>query len=130
MVGAESICTDLMIFPSPSVFMTQKIDPTVKIWPGFGEDEEPEKCTILFVMETACTPLSGEPTVDRISSAVLRGVSHEGRFIGRGARNQEQEGNETQELDRFGPSARRNTLILWSVGLYWLSYDIACVLRG
>ena len=33
---------------------------------------------------------------------------------------------ETQELDRFGPSARRNTLLLWSVGLYWLSYDIAC----
>ena len=25
------------------------------------------------------------PTVDRISSAVLRGVSHEGRLIGRGA---------------------------------------------
>ena len=37
---------------------------------------------------------------------------------------------ETQELDRFGPSAQRNTLLLWSVGLYWLSYDIACVLRG
>ena len=31
--------------------------------------------------------------VDRISSVVLRGVSHEGRLIGRGARNQEQEGN-------------------------------------
>ena len=31
--------------------------------------------------------------VDRISSAVLRGVSHEGRLIGRGAHNQEQEGN-------------------------------------
>ena len=31
--------------------------------------------------------------VDRISSAVLRGVSHEGRLIGRGVRNQEQEGN-------------------------------------
>ena len=37
---------------------------------------------------------------------------------------------ETQELDRFGPSARHNTLLLLSVGLYWLSYDIACVLRG
>ena len=32
---------------------------------------------------------------------------------------------ETQELDGFGPSARRNTLLLWSIGLYWLSYDIA-----
>ena len=37
---------------------------------------------------------------------------------------------ETQELDRFGSSALRNTLLLWSVGLYQLSYDIACVLRG
>ena len=37
---------------------------------------------------------------------------------------------ETQELDKFGPSARRNTLLLWSVGLYWRSYDVACVLRG
>ena len=37
---------------------------------------------------------------------------------------------ETQELDRSRPSARRNTLLLWSVGLYWRSYDIACVLRG
>ena len=37
---------------------------------------------------------------------------------------------EIQELDRFGASAQRNTLLMWSVGLYWLSYDIACVLRG
>ena len=31
--------------------------------------------------------------IDRISSAVLREVFHEGRLINRGARNQEQEGN-------------------------------------
>ena len=37
---------------------------------------------------------------------------------------------ETHELDRFGLFARRNTLLLWSVGLYWRSYDITCVLRG
>jgi len=37
---------------------------------------------------------------------------------------------ETHELDRFMPSVRRNTLLLWSVGLYWLSYDVACVWRG
>ena len=37
---------------------------------------------------------------------------------------------ETQELDRFRPSVRRNTLLLWSIGLYWRLYDIACVLRG
>ena len=73
--------------------MTQEIDPIVKIWPGFGEDEELEKCTILFIMETTRTPLSGAPTVDRISLAILQGVSHEGRLIGRGAHNQEQEGN-------------------------------------
>ena len=93
MVGTESICTSLMISPSPSALMTQEIDPTVKIWPGFGEDEEPKKCTILFVMEIAHTPLPGAPTVNRVLSAVLRGVSHEGRLIGKGARNQEQEGN-------------------------------------
>ena len=37
---------------------------------------------------------------------------------------------ETHELDRFRPPVWRNTLLLWSVGLYWLSYDIACVWRG
>ena len=70
--------------------MTQEIDPTVKIWPGFGEDKELEKCTILFVIETARTPLPGAPTIDRISLAVLRGVSHEGRLIGGGARDRNQ----------------------------------------
>ena len=92
-VGAESICTGLMISLSPSALMTQEIDPTIKTWPGFGEEEEPKKCTILFVMETSRTPLPGAPTVDKRCSAVLRGVSHEGRLIDGGARNQEQEGN-------------------------------------
>ena len=55
-VGAESICTGSMISLSPSALMTQEIDPTVKICPDFGEDEEPKKCIILFVMETARTP--------------------------------------------------------------------------
>ena len=36
----------------------------------------------------------------------------------------------THELDRFGPSAQRNTVLMWFVGLYWLSYDIVYVLRG
>ena len=93
MVGAESICTDSMISPSPSALMSQEIDPTIKIWPGFEEDEEHAKRTILFIIETACTPLPGAPADDRILSAVLQGVSHEGRLIDRGARNQEQEGN-------------------------------------
>ena len=73
--------------------MIYEIDPTVKIWPGCGRDKEPTERTILFDIEIARTPLPGVPTVDRISLAVLRGVSHEGRLIGREACNQEQEGN-------------------------------------
>ena len=37
--------------------------------------------------------LSSDITVDRISSAVLQRVYPEGRLIGRGAQDQEQEGN-------------------------------------
>ena len=76
-----------------SALMIQEIDPTVKIWPGYGRDEEPVENIILFYKETTRTPLPGAPTVDRISSAVLRGVSHEGRLIGRDVCNREQEGN-------------------------------------
>ena len=93
MVGVELIYTGLMISPSLSALMTQEIDPTMKTWPDFGKDEEPAKHTILFIMEIARTPLHGTPTIERILSVVLRGVSHEGRLIGRGAHNQEQEGN-------------------------------------
>ena len=92
-VGAERICTGSRSSPTPSALMSHVMDPTVKIWPGCGRDEEPAEKTILFDKETARTPLPGAPTVDRISSAVLRGVSHEGRLIGTGACNQEQEGN-------------------------------------
>ena len=93
MVGAELICIGLKISLSSSALMTQEIDPIVKIWPGSREDKELEKCTISFIMETTRTPLPSAPTVDRISSVVLRGVSHEGRLVDRGARNQEQESN-------------------------------------
>ena len=65
----------------------------MKIWLGYREDEVPAKHTILFDMETTRTPLPGVPTVDKRCSAVLRGVSLEGRLSDRGARNQEQEGN-------------------------------------
>jgi len=41
---------------------------------------------------TGVVDVAAGPPVDRISS-VLRGVSHEGRLIGRDACNQEQEGN-------------------------------------
>ena len=37
---------------------------------------------------------------------------------------------ETHKLDRFRSLVWRNTLLLWSVGLYWLSYNITCVWRG
>ena len=73
--------------------MIHEIDSTVKIWPGYGRDEEPAEKAILFNKETTRTPLSGVPTVDRILSAVFRGVSHEGRLIGREACDQEHEGN-------------------------------------
>ena len=85
MIGTEMICTSSRSSPTPSALMIQEIDPTVKIWPGYGRDEEHAEKTILFDKETACTPLHGAPTVDKISSAVLRGVSHEGKLIGRGA---------------------------------------------
>ena len=64
-------------------------------------------------MDQHAHPLPGAPTVDRISSAVIRGASHEGRLIGGGARNQEPDGDTRcgdNDLDRFGPSDRRNTL--------------------
>ena len=51
--------------------------------------------------------------VDRICSAVHRGASHDGRFVGGDARNQEPDGDtrrKDNDLDRFGPSDRRNTL--------------------
>ena len=68
--------------------------------------------------------------LDKRCSAVHRGVSHDGRFVIEVRVIMNKKATETQELDRFGPSARRNTLLLWSVGLYWRSYDIVCVLRG
>ena len=62
---------------------------------------------------TTHRPLPGVPTVDKRCSTVLRGVFHEGRLIGGGARNQETDGDTRRrdnDLDRFGPSNRRNTL--------------------
>ena len=51
--------------------------------------------------------------VDKRCSAVHRGVSHDGRFIGGGARDQEPDGDTRRrdsDLDRFRPSDRRNSL--------------------
>ena len=92
-IGAESICTGSISSLTPSALMIHEIDPIVKIRPGYGWDEEPAEKVILFDKETARKPLPGAPIVDRTSSIVLRGVSHEGRLIGREACYQEQEGN-------------------------------------
>ena len=93
MISAESIYTGSRSSPTPTALMIHEIDPTMKIWLGCGRDEEPVEHTILFDIETAHTSLPGAPTVDIISSAVLQGVSHEGRLIGKDACNREQEGN-------------------------------------
>ena len=107
MIGIELICTGSMSSPTPSALMIHEIDPTMKIWLGCGRDEEPTERTILFDIETACTPLPSAQTIDIISSAVLRGVSHKGRLIGGGAHNQEPDDDTRRrdsDLDRFGPS--------------------------
>ena len=71
MIGAESICTGSRSSPTPSALMIHEIDPTVKIWSGYGRDEEPTEKAILFDKEIAHKPLPGVPTIDRISSVVL-----------------------------------------------------------
>ena len=87
------ICTGSRSSLTLSALMIHEIDSTVKIWPGYGRDKQPAEKAILFDRETARNPLPGAPTVDRISSAVLQGVSYECRLIGRDACNREQEGN-------------------------------------
>ena len=65
-------------------------------------------------------------TVDKRCSAVLRGVFHEGRLIGGGARKQELDGDTRRrdsDLDRFGPSDRRNTLCHVSL-MYCIEYGM------
>ena len=64
--------------------------------------------------------------VDKICSAVHRGVSRDGRFVGGGARNQEPDGDTRRrdsDLDRFGPFDRRNTLRPVSL-VYCIEYEM------
>ena len=64
------------------------------------------------------------PTIDIISSAVHQGASRDGRFVGGDARDQEQDGDtgrRDNDLDRFGPSDRRNTLRPMSL-VYCIEY--------
>ena len=75
----------------------------------------------MLVVEIALKKL-----VDKRCSAVLRGVSYEGRLIGGGARNQESDGDTRRrdsDLDRFGPSDRRNTPRPVSL-LYCIEYEM------
>ena len=65
--------------------------------------------------------LPGAPTIDIISSVVHRGVSRDVRFVGGGARNLEPDGDTRRrdnDLDRFGPSNRHNTLRTVSLVYY------------
>ena len=55
-VGAERICTGSRSSPTPSALMTHVMDPTVKIWPGCGRNEEPAEKAILFDKETTRKP--------------------------------------------------------------------------
>jgi hypothetical protein len=92
-IDAELIYTSSRSSLTPSTLMIHEIDPTVKIWPGCGRDKELAKKAFLFNNETSRRPLPSAATVDKISSVVLRRVSHEGRLIDREACDQEQEGN-------------------------------------
>ena len=56
MIDAESIYTGSMSSPTLSASMIHEIDPTMKIWPGYGRDEEPAKRTILIDMEQHAHP--------------------------------------------------------------------------
>ena len=71
MIGAVLICTGSMSSLTPSALMIHEIDPTVKIWLGYGRDEELAKKAILFDKETTRNPLPSTPTIDRISSVIL-----------------------------------------------------------
>ena len=66
------------------------------------------------------------PPINKRCSAVLRGVSHEGKLIGEGAHDQEPDGDTRRrdsDLDRFGPSDRRNNLRPMSL-VYCIEYEI------
>ena len=110
MAGAwvSTYCLNIVGFPRILHATVQKLE--VKDHPKYEgreyEEHDTERCEVTVYIRKSeefpdlteawsvtATGFSFIDTVDRISSAVLRGVSHEGRLIDRGARDQEQEGN-------------------------------------
>ena len=70
--------------------------------------------------------------IDKRCSTVHRGVFRDGRLIGGGARDQEPDDDtrhRDSDLDRFGPSDRRNTLRPVSL-VYCIEYEMygSCLL--
>ena len=63
-----------MSSPTPLALMIHEIDPTVKIWPGYGRDEEPTEKTILFDKENS----THNPYLARQLSTEYRRQSSEG----------------------------------------------------
>ena len=100
--------------------MNQEIDPTVKVWPGFGENGELRNRTILFAMKQHAHPYLARQLSTKYAWQSTEGDPHDGRLIGGMREIKNKKTIETQELDRFGLSAQRNTLLLWSIDLYWL----------
>ena len=81
---------------------------------------------IWFVRDQRARAPWWAPTVNKRCSAVLRGVSHEGRLIGGGACNQERDGDTRRRdnnLDMFRPSDRCNTICTASL-VYCIEYEI------
>ena len=67
----------------------------------------------------------GVPVSTKYAQQSIEEDPHDGILIGGMHEIKNKKAIETQELDMFGPSTRRNTLLSWFVDLYWLSYDIA-----
>ena len=71
-------------------------------------------------------PLPSASTIDKRCSVVHQGGTLDGRFVSGGARNQESDSDTRRrdsDLDRFGPSDRRNTLRPVSL-LYCIEYKM------
>ena len=95
------------------------------IWPSHFSIHLSLLPTHIYRYISLSLSLSLSLSVDRICSAVYRGVSRDGRFVGGGARNQEPDGDTRRrdsDLDMFGPSDRHNTLrpmsLVYCIDLY------------